>query len=146
MSAMAEPTVDWEALAKDALAVRERAYAPYSSYPVGAALRVRSGRVFTGCNVENATFGLTVCAERGAVLQMIAAGERDPVALAVATRGPTAAAPCGLCRQTLAEFALDLPILLVTAPAPGEAAPPARMTMLAELLPQAFRADALAAR
>lgn len=134
--------IDWEELTRAALAVRARAHAPYSSYPVGAALLVRSGRVFSGCNVENATFGLTVCAERSAVLQMVAAGERDPVALAVATRAP-AAAPCGLCRQTLAEFALDLPILLISAPEPGEIAPPPWKTSLAELLPHAFRQSAL---
>ncbi|EYF08646.1 cytidine deaminase [Chondromyces apiculatus] len=134
----------WEELAAAALEVRRRAYAPYSGYQVGAALRVRSGRVFTGCNVENATYGLTVCAERSAVLQMIAAGEKDPVAVVVATRGPVAAAPCGMCRQTLAEFAVDLHIRLIAAPVEGEETPTPRDTSLAELLPQAFRGDALA--
>jgi cytidine deaminase len=124
--------------------VRARAHAPYSRYAVGAALLVRSGRLFAGCNVENASYGLCICAERSAVLQMVAAGERDPVALAVATRGPVAASPCGMCRQTLAEFATDLPILLVVAAAPGgPAAVPPRLTSLAVLLPDAFRGDAL---
>jgi cytidine deaminase len=84
-----------------------------------------------------------VCAERSAVLQMVAAGERDPVALAVATRGPVAAAPCGMCRQTLAEFAIDLPIRLIVAGDPGETALTARTTSLEALLPEAFRGDAL---
>jgi cytidine deaminase len=137
------PGLDWDALAQAALVVRARAHAPYSRYAVGSALLVRSGRVFAGCNVENASYGLTVCAERTAVVQMVAAGERDPVALAVATRGPVAASPCGLCRQTLAEFAEDLPILLVIAPAAGEVAPPPRFTSLRALLPDAFRGDAL---
>ena len=138
------PAIDWQALERAAIAVRARAHAPYSRYPVGAALLVRSGRLFTGCNVENASYGLTVCAERSAVMQMVAAGERDPIAIAVATRGPVAASPCGVCRQTLAEFALDLPILLVVAHEPGEAAPPSsRLTSLATLLPDAFRGDAL---
>ncbi|MCC6558981.1 MAG: cytidine deaminase [Polyangiaceae bacterium] len=136
--------IDWDALSRAALEARAHAHAPYSRYQVGAALLMRSGRVFSGCNVENASYGLSVCAERSAVLQMVAAGERGPVALAVATRGPTAAAPCGMCRQTLAEFAGDdLPILLLIAPEPGEAAPPPRVTTLGTLLPDAFRGDAL---
>jgi cytidine deaminase len=137
--------IDWKALERLALAVRERAHAPYSRYAVGAALLVRSGRVFAGCNVENASYGLSVCAERSAVLQMVAAGERDPIALAVATRGPVAAAPCGMCRQTLVEFAVELPILLIVASeagADGEIAPP-RVTTLEALLPEAFRGDSL---
>lgn len=131
--------IDWAALDAAALAVRERAHAPYSGYPVGAAILVRSGRVFTGCNVENASYGLTLCAERSAIAQMVAAGERDPVALSVATRGPVLGSPCGMCRQTLAEFADDLPIRLIAA----EGAAPARHTSLAALLPDAFRAGAL---
>jgi cytidine deaminase len=128
--------IDWAALLSAATDVRERAHAPYSDYRVGAALVTRSGRVFTGCNVENASYGLCLCAERNAVGQMIAAGERDPVALAVVTKGPRAGSPCGMCRQVLAEFAEDLPIVL------GVAGDPAaeRRTSLAALLPDAFRA------
>jgi cytidine deaminase len=132
-------TIDWAALDAAALAVRERAHAPYSSYAVGAALLVRSGRVFTGCNVENASYGLAICAERSAVVQMVAAGERDPIAIAVATRGPILGSPCGMCRQTLAEFALDLPVRLIAA----DGAAPPKQTSLATLLPDAFRAAAL---
>lgn len=128
--------IDWAALLSAATDVRERAHAPYSDYRVGAALVTRSGRVFTGCNVENASYGLCLCAERNAIGQMIAAGERDPVALAVVTKGPRAGSPCGMCRQVLAEFAEDLPIVL------GVAGDPAaeRRTSLAALLPDAFRA------
>lgn len=131
--------IDWAELTRAALAAQQRAHAPYSNYPVGAALLVASGRVFAGCNVENASFGLTICAERSAIVQMVAAGERDPVALVVVTRGPMLGTPCGSCRQTLAEFALDLPIYLAVQ---GDAVPP-RRTSLAVLLPEAFRAEAL---
>ncbi|WP_433927870.1 cytidine deaminase [Sorangium cellulosum] len=139
-AADAAPAIDWDALGRAALAVRERAHAPYSGYRVGAAILVRSGRVFAGCNVENASYGLTICAERSAVVQMVAAGERDPIALAVATSGPVLGSPCGMCRQTLAEFAVDLPILLI---APGDVGVPPRTTSLAALLPEAFGAAAL---
>jgi cytidine deaminase len=131
--------IDWDALDRAALAIRERAYAPYSGYAVGAALLVRSGRVFTGCNVENASYGLAICAERSAVVQMVAAGERDPIALSVATRGPIVGSPCGMCRQTLAEFAEDLPVCLLVV----EGGAPVRRTTLSALLPDAFRAGAL---
>jgi cytidine deaminase len=131
--------INWAALERSARAVRARAHAPYSRYQVGAALQVASGRVFTGCNVENASFGLAICAERSAIVQMVAAGEREPVALVVVTRGPVLGTPCGSCRQTLAEFALDMPIVLAVE---GNAVP-SRMTSLEALLPEAFRADAL---
>jgi cytidine deaminase len=132
-------TIDWAELERAALAVQKLAHAPYSHYHVGAALLTASGRTFTGCNVENASYGLSLCAERSAVAQMIAAGERGLVALLVVTRGPKVGTPCGSCRQVLAEFADDLPIRLVVE---GNTSPP-RMTTLGELLPDAFRADAL---
>ncbi|WP_437851167.1 cytidine deaminase [Sorangium sp. So ce363] len=139
-SAEAAQAIDWDALDQAALAVRTRAHAPYSSYRVGAAILVRSGRVFTGCNVENASYGLTICAERSAIVQMVAAGERDPIALTVATSGPVLGSPCGMCRQTLAEFAEDFPIRLIAAEADGVAP---RTTSLSALLPEAFGAAAL---
>jgi cytidine deaminase len=131
--------VDWPDLENRAIAVRRNAHAPYSGYQVGAALVTRSGRVYVGCNVENASFGLCLCAERSAVAQMIAAGESDPVAIVVATRGPSAGTPCGACRQVLAEFALDLPIRLIVDGVPGAS----KQTSLAALLPDAFRKDSL---
>lgn len=134
------PTLDWEALVEVARVTRDHAYAPYSSYPVGAALLTSSGRAYAGCNVENASFGGTVCAERNAIGQMVAAGDRSPIALVVVTRGTTPASPCGFCRQVLAEFALDLPILLVGVEGDETTR---EFTSLGELLPRAFRGAAL---
>lgn len=118
-----------------ARAARERAYAPYSNYKVGAAILTKSGAVFTGTNVENATYGATICAERSAIAQMVASGEREPIACAVATGGPRAGSPCGICRQVLREFARDMPIALV---AEQRGRLTRRDTTLAKLLPDAF--------
>ena len=125
-----------EALCRLAVAARERAYAPYSGYTVGAALLAESGRVYTGCNIENASFTPTVCAERTAVFKAVSEGERRFTMLAVA--GGKAGEPgdvfppCGVCRQVLAEFCSpDFPVLLVTAEGQRE-------TTLGELLPLAF--------
>ena len=89
---------------------RRRAYAPYSNYPVGAALRTKSGKVFTGVNVENAAYPAGMCAERTAVFTAVAAGEREFEVIAVATEN--GGSPCGSCRQVLAEFGLDTVVLL----------------------------------
>lgn len=123
-------------LVQRAKVVRERAHAPYSRYKVGAAIATKSGRIFEGCNVENASLGATICAERGAIMQMIAAGEREPIACAVVTGDAEGASPCGICRQVLAEFANDMPIVLVGLGArDGEVG---RVVQLADLLPLAF--------
>lgn len=90
---------------------RENAYAPYSGFRVGAALLSRSGRVFTGCNVENLSFGATICAERCAVAKAISEGEREFPAIAVYA-GEKFTSPCGICLQTLCEFAPDIDIIL----------------------------------
>jgi len=114
-----------------------RAYAPYSRFRVGAALQASDGRVFVGCNVENASYGATVCAERNAVAAAVVAGATEFSLLAIATRTSPPSPPCGLCRQVLAEFAPDLRILLVN-PA-GELV----RTKLSRLLPMSFDKDQL---
>ncbi len=131
--------IDWEALEACAISARDNAHAPYSSYRVGAALVTKNGDVFAGCNVENASYGLCLCAERSAIAQMVSAGARDPIAIVVATRGPKAGTPCGMCRQVLAEFTLDLPVRLIAVDPQG----PTVDTTLEALLPNAFRADSL---
>jgi cytidine deaminase len=122
-------------LVQEAKAVRDRAYAPYSKYHVGAAIMTKRGAIYAGCNVENSTFGATICAERGAIMQMIAHGETDPIACAVVTED--GGSPCGICRQVLAEFASDMPIVLVgLSSKEGETG---KVVHLAELLPLAFK-------
>jgi cytidine deaminase len=100
-----------EAVALAAVQARERAYAKYSKFQVGAAILAADGRIFTGCNVENASYGLTICAERSAVFAAVGADQQRFELLAIATAG--GATPCGACRQVLAEFSSDLPILLI---------------------------------
>ncbi len=89
---------------------RELAYAPYSKFRVGAAILSESGAIFTGCNVENVSFGLTICGERSAIFSAISAGERKFIALAIVASTATPIVPCGACRQVLAEFSPSLPI------------------------------------
>ena len=95
---------DWTLLVDAARAASANAYAPYSRFAVGAAVLAADGRLFTGCNVENASFGLTVCAERNAIAQAVAAGVRDIVAVCVHTPTPEPTPPCGACRQVILEF------------------------------------------
>lgn len=106
--------MNWEHLIELATRARENAYAPYSKFAVGAALRTRSGQVFVGCNTENLSFGLTICAERAAVFAAVTAGEREFEALVVVADTQVPITPCGACRQVLAEFAPSLPILSST--------------------------------
>lgn len=98
-------------LIQAALDAQQRAYCPYSNFPVGAAIRTASGKVYQGCNVENASYGLTICAERVAAGAAVAAGEREFTAIAVVSRGGVS--PCGACRQFLAEFNAKLPVVMV---------------------------------
>jgi cytidine deaminase len=125
-------------LVAQARQARERAYVPYSNFPVGAALLGRSGRIYTGCNVENAAYPLATCAERTAVTKAVSEGERAFEAIAVVTA--TGAAPCGACRQILREFAGpagDLRVII------ADTAGHSRTYTIAELLPEAFTPDQL---
>ena len=113
---------------------RRRAYAPYSNYPVGAALRTQSGRIFTGVNVENTAYPATMCAERVAIFKAISEGEQAFDVIAVATSDGDA--PCGGCRQVLAEFGIETIVLI--ADGDGHLL---RQTTVANLLPDAFLSD-----
>lgn len=124
-----------------ASAVREHAYAPYSGYRVGAALADESGRVFAGCNVENAAYPVGTCAEAGAIAAMAAGGGRRIAAILVLADGPELVTPCGACRQRIREFGRDeTPVHLAD---PGGVK---RTLTLGELLPFAFGPDNLAGR
>ena len=113
-----------------ATAARQMAYAPYSGFAVGAALLAADGQVTTGCNVENASYGLGVCAERNAIFHAVADGVRDFVAVAVVTENGVT--PCGACRQVLAEFNPDMVVIV------GDTAGNRRVYTLRQLLPDAF--------
>jgi cytidine deaminase len=129
---------DIDILFEAASQVRARAYAPYSHFPVGAALRGAGGGLFTGCNVENAAFPSGTCAEQGAIAAMIAAGETMIADLAVIGAGDAPVTPCGACRQRIREFAS--PATQVHA---GSTSGARRSFTLAELLPEAFGPDHL---
>jgi len=105
--------IDWERLTGVALDARKRAYAPYSRFKVGAALLADSGEIYGGCNVENASYGLCLCAERNALTTAVAAGQTRFRAVVVATGASPASPPCGMCLQVLSEFCVDIDILLV---------------------------------
>ncbi len=106
-----ESRINQSKLVSQAAAAREQAYAPYSNYRVGAALLGKSGRVYTGCNVENASFGLCICAERTAIVKAVSEGEKEFQALAVVTSN--GGSPCGACRQFFIEFAsADTPVII----------------------------------
>jgi cytidine deaminase len=132
---MTRPEFDREALIAKAIEAREKAYAPYSNYRVGAALLGRSGCIYTGCNVENAVYPLATCAERAAVAKAVSEGEREFVALAVATEN--AGSPCGSCRQVLREFGKDIVVLI------ADAEGAYRETTVADLLPDSFGVEDL---
>lgn len=131
------PAPDLDPLVAQALEVRKNAYAPYSNFKVGAALLGESGRVYLGCNVENSSYGLCVCAERSAVARAVADGEKAFKGIVIATQSELPSPPCGMCRQTLAEFAQHMPVVLVNEKG-------ARIdSSLDELFPMSFTPDYL---
>ncbi len=135
---MNKPDIDKKLLISRAIEARERAYAPYSHYSVGAAVLTKDARIFTGSNVENAVYPLCLCAERVAITQAVSAGARHIVALAVATAN--AGSPCGACRQVMREFGdIDMPIYIIRANGTYWE------TTLGELLPNSFSSEDLEA-
>ena len=128
---------EYDHLITAAKQARENAHAPYSNFRVGAALRATSGRIFSGCNVENATYGLTICAERVAVFKAISEGARKFQRIAIAADAEKLTPPCGACRQILWEFCGDIEIILVNPRGDSE-------TMhLRDLFPRPFDANSL---
>ena len=122
--------MDHESLIAKAMEARKKSYAPYSCFAVGAALLAKSGHIYTGCNVENASYGLSICAERVAVFKAVFEGERDFEAIAVVTE--KGVPPCGACRQVLMEFEEDIQVIV------ADEAGVYRVFSLQELLPEAF--------
>jgi cytidine deaminase len=122
------------ALVETARSAAERAYCRYSGYAVGAAVESESGRVFSGANVENASYGATMCAERSAIFGLVASGQRQIKSVCVYAPAEPMAMPCGMCRQVMAEFCRDAPVLV--------AGPRGVLRRsFAQLLPEAFRLD-----
>lgn len=128
-----------QALIDLANTARQHAYAPYSNYPVGAVVRTRTGRLYTGVNVENAAYPQTMCAERVAIFKAVSEGEKEFEVISVVT--DNGGAPCGGCRQVMAEFGLDTIVLL--ADGNGKLV---KETTVSELLPEAFTPDRLGKR
>ncbi len=121
-----------------AKAVREKAFAPYSNFKVGAAVRTKAGKIYTGCNIESASFGLTVCAERVAIWKAVSEGETEFTEIAVVTDTDMLTPPCGVCRQIIWEFCGEVPVIMANFKGDSE-------TMSTkELLPRAFDTKFLA--
>ena len=120
----------WAELLNQALEARNYSYSPYSKYKVGAALLTKSGKVYTGCNIENVGHSAAVCAERTAIFKAVSEGETDFAAIAVATEN--GGSPCGVCRQVMREFASDLIVII------GDVTGQYQVLMLSDLLPYSF--------
>jgi cytidine deaminase len=138
MPALIKPEIA-DRLLEAARGATQRAYAPYSKYRVGAAVLTAEGEVFTGCNVENASYGLTICAERAAVATAVALGKHDGLriqAIAVVTSAGSACAPCGACRQVILEFGPDAVVIFQANGGP-------RQMNIQALLPESFTSEKL---
>jgi cytidine deaminase len=131
---------DYSALIAQAIAARERAYCPYSRFAVGAAVLAASGRIFPGCNIENAAYPATICAERTALVSAYAAGEREIIAIAVVADTPGPVSPCGTCRQVIHELAPRCAVVLANLH--GDSV----LTTPQELLPGGFTGEDLPAK
>lgn len=123
--------MNYDELINEAILAKEESYSPYSKFRVGAALLATSGKIYRGCNVENASFGGTICAERTAMVKAVSEGERKFKAIAVVSDNPDFTPPCGICRQFLAEFGIDMKVIM-----PGKEK--IKIMELSELLPEAF--------
>jgi cytidine deaminase len=130
------PAGEGDMLVQAAQKARQQAYCPYSGFAVGAALLVGGGRAYLGCNIENASYSVTVCAERAALFAAVSAGERSMQAMAVVAAGSSPPRPCGPCLQALVEFAPELRLYLATA-----SGDQVERVTLAELLPHPFRLE-----
>jgi len=129
-------TIDYKELITYAQQARHNAYAPYSGFKVGAALLTASGKIYSGCNIENAAFSPTICGERTAIFKAISEGERSFKALAIVSDSEQIITPCGVCRQVLAEF-FDDQVVILLANCHGEF----EQTTISHLLPGAFTGD-----
>ena len=123
---------DLENLVEAAREVRERAYAPFSNFKVGAAVKTKSGKVYIGCNIESASYGLTVCAERVAIWKAVSEGEREFTNVAVVADTEELTPPCGVCRQIIWEFCGDIPVTFANLKGKTET------VQMKEILPRAF--------
>lgn len=132
-SEMKEPI---RVLLKQALAVQKKAYAPFSKFRVGCALRDGAGKIHAGCNVENASYGATICAERSAIVQMIASGNREIREIVIVTTANEAFFPCGLCLQVIMEFGSEATVVAV-----DKSGKKFRTAKMSELYPSAFSSE-----
>jgi len=139
---MATPTLsdsERESIIKAAISAKAFTYSPYSKFPVGAAFLSTSGKMITGCNVENASFGGTICAERTAIVKAVSEGIKEFKALAVTTDIPECVSPCGICRQVIREFCQpEMPILLVPGNYEEDGNTEIKVMTLEQLLPMSF--------
>jgi cytidine deaminase len=134
---MIDRTRNYHALVTAAKKAKQKAYAPYSNFRVGAAIRTKHGRVYTGCNIENSSYGLTICAERTAIFKAISEGERDFTAIAVASDDRDFCPPCGACRQVLMDLAPRIDFVMINKK--GQE----KVVTLGELFPYPFGPDHL---